>query len=183
MENPKIGKLLIAEPLLGDPNFDRSVVLITEHGDQGTVGFVLNRPMGFKIGDLVPDFPPFECEVFVGGPVESDHLYFLHNRPDLFNEALQITENWYWGAHFDKLKEAILNQQIAPTDIRFFMGYSGWAEGQLADEISQNSWQVLSTEGISFMDSDSHDLWKKIITELGGNYALWANAPSDPLLN
>lgn len=183
MEKPTIGSLLLAEPFLGDPNFDRSVVFIVEHNDEGTVGYVLNRPMELKIHELVSNFPEFESEVYSGGPVEQENLYFLHNRPDLFPDAIRVTDTVYWGGDFELLKSAILLGQIEEGEIHFYLGYSGWGAEQLKGEIEEKSWRVLPPDTMDIFKTQSSELWRSALQELGGDYNLWVNAPSDPLLN
>ncbi|NVK28205.1 MAG: YqgE/AlgH family protein [Flavobacteriia bacterium] len=183
MEKPMSGSILIAEPFLGDPNFDRSVVLLTEHGDEGTVGYVLNRPLDVKIQGLLPDFPEFESRIYNGGPVEQSNLYFLHNRPDLFEGAIQVSETVFWGGDFDRLREVASLGILNPDEIRFFLGYSGWGRGQLESELEEQSWMVLPPTAIDIFHSNPEEMWKDVIARQGGDYQLWANAPSDPLLN
>lgn len=183
MNELKAGSILIAEPFLGDPNFDRSVVLLTEHGVEGTVGYVLNRPLDLKIESVLPDFPVFDARIFNGGPVEQSNLYFLHSRPDLFNEAIEVSENLYWGGDFTRLVEVVELGLLKESEIRFFLGYSGWGHGQLESELTEKSWLVLSPSVISIFDTEVDQMWRQVISSLGGDYQLWANAPSDPLLN
>lgn len=183
MDKPEIGKILIAEPFLGDPNFDRSVVLITEYGESGTVGYVLNRPLDLKVDSVIPDFPDFDAIIYNGGPVEQSNLYFLHNRKDLFPDAIQVSNELYWGGDFDRLRENVKLGLLQPDEIRFYLGYSGWGRGQLEAEITEKSWRVAPLDGVDIFTTHPEDLWKHVISNLGGDYQLWANAPSDPLLN
>lgn len=183
MENPTTGKLLIAEPFLGDPNFDRSVILITDHGEEGTVGYVLNRPLEMNVDSVIPDFPAFEAPLYNGGPVEQSNLYFLHKRADLFEDSIKIDDDLYWGGDFTRLREVVELGLLQPSEIRFFLGYSGWGKGQLQAELSEKSWRVLPLDSINLFDESPENLWKAAINQLGGDYQLWANAPSDPLLN
>jgi len=131
-QKPKKGNLLVAEPsLTGDVSFNRSVVLIAEHNDEGSVGFILNKPLDYTICDLVSDISiPFQ--VFNGGPVEQDNLYFIHKVPDLIENSVEISDGIFWGGNFDKTIELINNGTITEQDIRFFLGYSGWGTSQLA---------------------------------------------------
>lgn len=183
MENPEKGKLLVAEPFLGDPNFERSVILLTEHNEEGTVGYVLNRPMDLKLEDVIPDFPEFDASIFHGGPVEQSNLYFIHTRPDIFDGAIPISERLYWGGDFSQLQTAVDEKLITSSEIRFFLGYSGWSPGQLSAELSEKSWRVVPSEEVNVFEPNSTEMWKNAISNLGGDYKLWANAPSDPLLN
>lgn len=183
MEKPIAGCYLIAEPLLGDPNFDRSVILLTDYGNQGTVGYVLNRPLDVKISGLIEGFPEFDATIFNGGPVEQNNLYFIHNRPDLFEDTVKVTPSLFWGGDFERLKEVIELGLISNDEIRFFLGYSGWGDGQLEAELAEKSWRVVPSETVDVFTTNVEDMWKEVIINLGGEYQLWANSPSDPLLN
>jgi len=128
---PKKGKLLIAEPsLTGDVSFNRSVVLLAEHNDEGSVGFILNKPLNYSMNDLVEEIEmPFP--VFNGGPVEQDNLYFIHKVPDLIPNSVEISDGIYWGGDFEITVTLVNSGKISQNDIRFFLGYSGWASLQL----------------------------------------------------
>ncbi len=183
IEKPEKGSLLVAEPYLGDPNFERTVILLTEHGEDGSVGFVINKPLELKLDEIVINFPSFNTPVYHGGPVQQDSLYFIHNKGDLLPGSLQINENLYWGGDLEPLKELIKCKLIAPGDIRFFLGYSGWGLGQLSDEINENSWLVLQDNAIEVLRDEPEEMWKKVLMRVGGEYPLWANSPLDPSLN
>ncbi len=183
LSQPESGKILIAEPLLGDPNFDRSIVLLADHNENGTVGFVLNRPVDIAFDDLVIGFPDFEAAVYEGGPVQVDNLFFLHRKGDLLPGSEKIMDGVFWGGDLEVLKEMIALEMIAPDDIRFFLGYSGWSAGQLDNELEQKSWLVAESNAALVFNHDGDSLWSAIMKQLGGDYALWHNAPLDPNLN
>ncbi len=186
MENlsPEKGKLLIAEPsLTGDVSFNRSVVLLAEHNNEGSVGFILNKPLEYLISDLVKEINlPFQ--VYNGGPVEQDNLYFIHKVPDLITNSIEISDGIFWGGDFEKTVDLINNETISEHDIRFFLGYSGWASLQLDEELSSNSWVIVKNEYESnIIQKSTVAFWKEKMIELGGNYLLWSNAPENPSLN
>lgn len=180
---PAQGKILIAEPMLGDPNFERSVVLLADHNDEGSIGFVLNRPLELKFDDLVLDFPSFDGAIFEGGPVQADNLFYLHSRGSLIPGSEEIMNGVYWGGDLDILKEMMSLEMLAPSDIKFFLGYSGWSAGQLKAELNQKSWLVAESNADLVFETDIDSLWSTIMKKLGGDYALWHNAPLDPNLN
>lgn len=178
------GALLIAEPsILTDVSFNRSVVLVAEHNQKGTVGFIINKPLGFTLDELVPDINA-SYSVFNGGPVEQDNLYFVHTVPDLLPGSTEISDGIFWGGNFDLLTEAINQQQISKTQIRFFLGYSGWGPGQLVEEMNDKAWLAVKNEYKSqLFEKAASDFWRNELLDLGGNYALWSNAPENPLMN
>lgn len=127
------GKLLIAEPFLADPNFARSVILLCEHGDEGSVGFILNRSTELTLGDLLPELYTPLLKVYQGGPVQLDTLHMLHRMPKEFG-GNEILPGVFWGGSYEALQEAILNNTYHPMDLRLLVGYSGWSPGQLDKE-------------------------------------------------
>lgn len=181
---PKKGKLLIAEPTLtGDVSFNRSVVLLAEHNDEGSVGFILNKPLDYDISDLIEEISvPFQ--VFNGGPVEQDNLYFIHKVPHLIDNSIEISDGIFWGGDFEKTIALINQKVITDSDIRFFLGYSGWSSLQLDQELDSKSWIVVKNEYQSnIIQKSALALWKEKMLELGGDYLLWSNAPENPSLN
>ncbi|WP_420399378.1 YqgE/AlgH family protein [Flagellimonas sp.] len=181
---PIKGRLLVAEPALtGDVSFNRSVVLLAEHNQEGSVGFILNKPLDYSICDLISEITiPFK--VFNGGPVEQDNLYFIHKVPHLINDSIEISDGIFWGGNFEKTVELINNETIGEQDIRFFLGYSGWGSHQLDHELNSKSWVVVQNEyESSILEKSSNAFWKEKMVELGGDYLLWSNSPENPSLN
>ena len=181
---PKKGKLLIAEPTLtGDVSFNRSVVLLAEHNAEGSVGFILNKPLEYTISDLITEIKiPFQ--VYNGGPVEQDNLYFIHKVPHLIAKSIEISDGIFWGGDFEKTIDLINREVISEEDIRFFLGYSGWSSLQLDQELSSKSWVVVKNDYESAIIQKSSDaFWKEKMVELGGSYLLWSNSPENPSLN
>ena len=137
---PLKGRLLIAEPsILNDSSFNRAIILITEHTDSNSIGFILNRPLEYTIQDLLPEI---ECNfrVYQGGPVEQDNLYFVHKVPNLIPDSIEVDNGIFWGGNFESLKFLLNNGTLEKTDIRFFLGYSGWSKHQLEDDYSSYPW-------------------------------------------
>lgn len=181
---PKKGHLLIAEPTnLGDNSFNRSVILLAEHNKEGSVGFILNKPLRYKICDLIPDIKiPFK--IYNGGPVEQDNVYFIHNVPNQIPGSIEIADGIFWGGDFETAKNLINEEKISKKNIRFFLGYSGWDKKQLDRELKENSWIIIQNKLKSkVLSKSTQDFWKEKIIEQGGDYVLYSNAPEDPNLN
>lgn len=182
-KKPNRGSLLLSEPFLRDPNFSRTVVLLTEHNDEGSIGFILNRPIAHKIHEIVDDFPRLDAQVFMGGPVQRDSLHYIHRIAALAEDGDEIAPGVYWGGNFEQLKHLIRLGTVQPDDIRFFVGYSGWAPKQLEDEMQMKSW-IVSNGGNQFAFGNSGEgLWSEILLAMGGKYKAMAHYPTDPSLN
>ncbi len=181
---PRKGHLLIAEPsIIGDTSFNRSVILLADFNDEGSIGFILNKPLEYTLNDLVP-VTEAKFKVYNGGPVEQDNLYFIHIIPDLIPESIEISLGIYWGGDFDSAINLINSGKITESEIRFFLGYSGWEPNQLEKELQSNSWIVTENVYKSDLISKSEDtFWKEKMLELGGDYSIWSNAPENPSFN
>lgn len=181
---PSTGKLLISEPFLSDPNFKRSVVLLADHGAEGTLGFILNQPSNLILKDLVPDLWEADYPVFIGGPVEVDTIHFVHRCYDKMGSGEEIAKGIYWGGNFETLKILVNSNSIQPHEVKFFLGYSGWSPLQLEEEIEQNTWIVSEKyhPDVVFAHNEE-ELWREVIINLGPKYAHISNFPSDPSLN
>jgi putative transcriptional regulator len=181
---PEKGGLLISEPFLPDPNFERTVVLICEHNEDGSVGFVLNKPSILKFDEAVEDVNDFSPTLYVGGPVQQDTLHFLHRTPDDLEGSIQVTDEIFWGGNYEQLITMINTKTIVPEDFKFFLGYSGWAPGQLEEELKQKSWIVINNASADqVFDIEPKFLWKHVLNDLGGKFKIISNFPVDPRMN
>ena len=180
---PKKGRLLISEPNMLDSNFKRSVLLLTEHNDNESIGFILNQPTKIKIHDLFEDFPSFDANVHVGGPVEKNTLNYIHSLGDKIENSIPISDNLYWSGNFETLKDLIKNKEVSATEIRFFVGYSGWSPGQLEHELNEKSWIVCNENVKHLLDNNDKQMWRDFIKKMDKEYAIWSNMPEDPELN
>jgi putative transcriptional regulator len=178
------GQLLIAEPsIIGDLSFNRSVILLADHDDDGSVGFIINKPLKYSIHDLLPEINS-KFKIYNGGPVEQDNLYFIHNVPELIPNSIEISNGIYWGGDFESTKKLINNGLINKDNIRFFLGYTGWHQNQLETEMNANSWIITSNNYKNrIIGKSSAHFWKEQIMELGGEYLIWSNTPENPYLN
>jgi putative transcriptional regulator len=176
------GSILISEPFLGDPNFERTVVLVCKHDEEGTFGLVLNRKSTLKLSDVLDYDHSFDAELGVGGPMQYNTLHYIHRIAEV-EESVPLAENLFWGGDYEQLQELIMAGRISPEDIRFFLGYSGWSPGQLEEEIDKNVWIVNNNATDKLFTLDVESLWRLILKEMGGKYKVLANYPIDPSLN
>ena len=183
MIEPATGILLIADPFLKDPNFLRTVVLLCEHQEQGSFGFVLNKQITQTLDELISDLNGHKLPVYYGGPVQMDTIHFLHQYPDLIPESVKVTEDIYWGGNFETVTALIKSKSLDRKKIKFFIGYSGWGDGQLNGELEEKSWLTLSANRKLVFNTRHDEIWKGSLQELGGEYEMMINYPLDPQLN
>lgn len=180
---PESGKTLIANPFLKDPHFSRSVVILCDHSEEGSFGFIINKLFPQLLNELLPDTFHKKLKVYSGGPVQMDTVHFLHQYPDLIEGGVKINEGIYWGGNFEQMAVLMNNGQIDEKRIKFFLGYSGWSKGQLENELNEDSWIVSkSLKKLLFAHSEDH-IWKAYLKSLGKDFAMMANYPIDPSLN
>ncbi|MFT5126636.1 MAG: putative transcriptional regulator [Rhodothermales bacterium] len=179
---PAPGVLLIAGTALQDSYFGRAVVLLCEHQDEGSFGLVLNHAMPISLDDVVNELS-WTAPLCCGGPVAENTLHFLHPHANLGIGSREVLPGIYWGGDFDALREKVMLGQVKPEDLRFFLGYSGWSAGQLASEISEDSWFMTpaNAENVFYEDSANH--WRHAFTGMGPAFAILGNFPDDPRLN
>lgn len=183
MNDVKTGKLLLANPHLDDPNFIRSVIFLCEHNDEGSFGFVLNKKTSFLLHELIPEMRIQNIAVYEGGPVELNTLHFIHQCPEKIEGGKEVLEGVYWGGNFETLVNLINSNDIDPKKIKFFLGYSGWDEGQLETEMEENTWILSHADKRNLFATPYESLWRDVLKSLGGEYELLINAPIDPRLN
>lgn len=184
MNRPSVtnGNLLIAEPFLGDTNFERSVVLVCEHSAEGTFGLVLNQTTSLTLSDVLDDTYA-ELMLFTGGPVQQNTLHFIHRRPDLIDGSVEVMDGLFWSGDFEQVKRAVNLGTLTNRDVRFFIGYSGWSGGQLADELDAKSWIVARTDTAFLFDTPPDQFWRGVLKQMGGEFKSIAHYPLDPRLN
>jgi putative transcriptional regulator len=184
MVEPSSGILLLAEPFLKDPSFMRSVVLICKHDEaEGTFGFSLNRKLHTTLNEMIADLDDWALPVYIGGPVQTDTIHYIHQYPQYFADAIKITDNVYWGGDFEKMKALIKNGTLDTNKIKFFLGYSGWSEGQLKVEMEENSWITTEATKALIFETPATEVWNASLTKLGGKYKMMIHFPTDPQLN
>lgn len=177
------GRLLLSEPYLADPNFERTVILLTEHNEEGSVGFILNKPSESHVSEVMEELKGLDAQIFIGGPVQQDTLHFIH-RCDVLEDAIKLENGIYWGGNFEQLLTMVDTGQFLVTDIKFFLGYSGWSPGQLQEELKLNSWIVSNRVSNELIFETLPDqMWKRAMHELGGRFSVYSNYPADPRMN
>ena len=181
--DPLAGRILISVPFLQDFYFKKSVVLLADHSSEGSFGIIINKPVDVKLSDIATEFEGFEAPVFLGGPVKTDSLFFIHTRPDLIDEGVPILDGLYWGGNIETVRDLIKDHKLEKTEIRFFVGYSGWTAHQLDRELEEKSWVVSLTDLKQVIKSNPVDLWGQTLKKLGREFSFWVNYPSDPSLN
>ena len=182
---PAKGKILISEPFLPGSYFNRSVILLVSHSDNGSVGFILNKKNDYSVSQVVDGFPDISIDLYLGGPVSTDSVYFIHTLGKLIPGSIQVKDGLYWGGDFQVLQDKIRNGEILPSQVCFFLGYSGWDKGQLEEELRDNGWLVSDIDQQTLMDKpfSGKQMWLKTIRQLGGRYSIWENFPENPSLN
>ena len=167
-----------------DPFFKRTVVLLCEHNDEGSFGFVINRYLEVDLTEIIEDFPEFDGHVSIGGPVQRDNLFYLHTLGDKIEHSIHVKDGLSMGGDFDIIKSMIIAGKINPDQIRFFVGYSGWDSGQLDKEMEGNSWIVGEAKIPTIMSSEVSDkVWSDTLKDMGKQYEILSNFPEDPSLN
>jgi putative transcriptional regulator len=180
---PKNGRVLISEPFSKDLFFKRSVVFLTEHNDDGTVGFILNKPSELNISELIEDFPDKGFTVSIGGPVQTNTIHYLHTLGDAIPGSLKVTDEIYWGGDIEHIKVMAESDLIAIDQIRFFVGYSGWSEGQLDDELKNDFWIVSEIKKEGIFTPEIEATWKSVLQKMEEKYKIWTSFPENPEMN
>ncbi|MBN1925071.1 MAG: YqgE/AlgH family protein [Prolixibacteraceae bacterium] len=179
---PKKGRILIAEPFLPGSYFNRSIVFLVEHSKEGSVGFILNKPVDFPVDEFYKEFPKYKHQIYLGGPVNIESVYFVHTLGNSIPGSVHVMDNIFWGGDFDTLKKLIENGKAGANQVRFFLGYSGWDSEQLQEELDEDSWLVSDINSHIVMHA-SEEMWKDMVKQVGGRYLLWENYPENPSMN
>ena len=173
------GSLLIAGPQLLDPNFRRTVVLVADHGDEGAMGVILNRPSGMSVADAAPDLEPLvgpATPIFAGGPVQPTSGVVL---AEITEADEPIVEDVVLVPGLNELADLI----DGAGRVRVFAGYAGWGPGQLEDEMARDDWIVEPARSDDVFSDSPETLWESVLERKGGQFALVARMPDDPSLN
>ena len=181
--DPKPGNLLLSEPTMSDHHFGRSVVLLIDHNDEeGTFGVIMNKQLKVRLNEIVDGFDgldELDVPVYLGGPVASNQILFMHTLGALIPESFPIMDGLFWGGDAEVLDSLIATGVADPKQIRFFLGYSGWASGQLVSELNRNSWVVSKTDCETLLGTPIDLMWNRYVERMGKAYRFWNHFPKN----
>lgn len=176
------GKILISTPDISGDIFSRSVVLMIDHKESGAFGLILNKKHKMMSSRLLEIFG-FQVDVYEGGPVENDKIFFIIKGEILVKNYIIISDDYYLTEDIETVISLMIDQHLSIEDVKVFSGYSGWAPMQLDSELRQKLWTVVEVYNLDYTMPNDQNLWKDIMQNLGGDFLLWANAPEDVSLN
>lgn len=180
------GNLIIADPLMKDPYFSRSVALILDNpADGGHLGLVMNKPAGVTLREIMPGWEKGgEIPIFCGGPVDLERMFLIHTLGDFFKDSHEVFDGVYVGADLDQIVDYIESGENTEGKLRFFLGYCGWSPGQLEEEIRSNSWAIQNNlDNRYLLEGYGPDYWRREVERLGKAYKNWLMVPRDPSYN
>lgn len=183
---PFQGALLIAEPFLREGYFCHAVICLVEYSHQSnTMGIVMNKPTKYVLSDIIPDiYSHNDFTVYCGGPLSCDRLYFIHTLGNVIPNSQKITDGLYIGGDFNTVIELINQHNVSSSQIRFFLGYSGWDKGQLENEIKHHVWAITSPHSKNdILDGENDKYWHRYVKSMGDEYKGWQYHPENPQLN
>lgn len=177
------GSLLISDPEMEGSFFDRTVILMVEHNEEGSVGFALNKDTEHFLHEVLEEIMVEDVPIYFGGPVEQNTLHFLHRRNDRIPHGIHLMENLYWGGDIEEAISSLNIGTLDKSDVLFFAGYSGWGPSQLMGELERDSWitSFASTEFV--FQTTRRKMWSQSLRKKGGKFKLIANYPQDPRMN
>lgn len=184
--NPQRGDILVASPFMEEKVFAHSVILLLDAGPQGgCLGLALNKKSTLTLQDIFPVLSVVApVDVFCGGPVGGDRLFMLHSLPEVFGSSLEVASGIYVGGDTEKIVEYMLGGGELEGKVRFFLGYSGWNDGQLSAELRGHAWTITpAVAGESLLSGRGISFWRRIVESLGPAYKDWLSVPRNPSLN
>jgi putative transcriptional regulator len=180
---PEPGRLLISEPFLQDANFHRTVILLTEHNEQSSVGFILNRALPLELKEVLELPASQEITLHLGGPVQHNTLHYIHRDEHIAASSRKIGNGLYWGGDFEYISQKIESGTLDESLYRFYLGYSGWTAGQLENELAENTWIVGACTPDMIFGMDEETMWQHILNDMGGVFSMLSKYPESPQLN
>ena len=180
MTHLKKGDLIIADPsIVNDIQFNRSIILITSSSiENEVVGLIINKILDYKLKDIIPEIN-IDFDVYDGGPVNQDNLYYIHNQGHLIPESIKINKQLFWSGDFETIVDLINSKKITTKDIKFCLGYTGWSAKQLINEVRDDNWIKCTKIKVEDIFTKMSNSWKKTMINLGGEYTIWSNAPEN----
>jgi putative transcriptional regulator len=183
-KQPSQGKVLISNPLLSDFFFRKSVVLLVDHGVDGSFGVIINKPLEFRIHEVTTSFTGLKTNVYLGGPVKTDGVFYLHRLGSLIPGSIGISQGLWWGGDPGELEKLLSDPDFSGHEmVRFYLGYSGWVTGQLDEEILNKSWLISDISPEEVIGSNSSGLWDSKVIARGKEFESWLKFPVDPSCN
>lgn len=180
---PQKGDILLSEPFIQDQQFSRAVILICESTEAGSMGLVLNKPVSVSFESEIPELNAKNFVVSMGGPVDNEHLYYIHTNSSI-PKAENISGSYYFGGDFNFIKDHVAAKTMHADNLHFYIGYSGWESEQLKEEIEDSCWLVVRKPDLELVFKTDHDLlWKKLVANFGGKYKSMSEYPLNPSNN
>lgn len=179
------GIFLVAAPSLRDPNFRQTVVLLCEHGPEGALGVVVNRPTAVNLAEALPQIPVMESQrhvLYSGGPVQANQVMLLYRLDEIPNNSHHVFDGVCMGGDVGVI-ERILTAAPTRDAFRAYLGYSGWGPGQLEAEMKMGSWITLPADPSVVFEKEPSRVWPEILSSLGEPYRHYADMPFDPSFN
>ena len=182
---PQRGALLIAKPTVDDTCFSRAAIITVNHSKRGSMGLIINKPSGLTLNEAIDGLLTDEdIPLYLGGPVNTELLFYIHTLGDIITGAKPIGNGMFVGGSYDAMKRYINSGAPVNGNVKFMLGYSGWAASQLSAEIGMHDWAVSYDVDSALVLSNHHeDIWQQLVTRLGERYKMWKNWPSDLSMN
>ncbi len=182
------GSFLIANPVLPDPNFSRTVVLLCNHDEHGSFGLVINKVAPLDPAEVfekinIDRLQSFKGKVYIGGPVSQSQMFYVCRSQEAIPELDQICEGVHLGLDWNYLEKVVERIPDPETNLRFYLGYSGWAAGQLAGEMDQRSWLTCDAKEQFVFEPSEDQIWPAVVRSMGKEYEYLIKAPVNPSLN
>ena len=180
------GHFLIANPVLPDPNFSRTVVLLCNHDDQGSFGLVINRSAPINAKEVFEEMGVMNSpsgKIYMGGPVSPSQVFYLCHSKTPLPELDVICDGIYLGMNWELLENLLKRVEDPEKNIRFYMGYSGWGAGQLAGEMTRLSWLTCEAQSEFVFQENEDEIWACAVKSMGKDYEYLTKAPVNPQWN
>ena len=179
----KAGDILIAKPFLQDGHFKRSVIYMCEHNKEGSLGFIINKSHGMVLRDIFPHLKNGNFPLFEGGPMSPNQLFYTHTLGLKLSDSQHIIDDVYWGGNFFELSQMIENDEVNANQVRFYIGYSGWGEDQLNQEVENDMWFTKNAQYIDLLRLAPQELWGEELIKINPSYKVFSDYSYDPSLN